>query len=161
MIAKEVQSIFNSNKLIAVYHCNNLSAKDSHCLRVALDKGRFTMKVVPSKLAMRVLEETKFRNFCPLLRGSSALVYSQEPDVSQLLQATKSEQKVLLLGGLVENELMTPNGMKNYSNLPEKTVVYQQLAGTIMQTQLVLSSQLMASQTHLSQLLQQVCSKED
>ena len=160
MIAEEVRSIFNSNKLIAVYQCNNLTGQESFSLRVALDKGNFTMKVVPSKLSMRILEETRFRNVSPLLRGSTALVYSQEPDVAQLLQIMKAEPKVLLLGGLVENELMTPNGMKSYSYLPEKTAVLQQLVITLMHPQVLLSSQLMANPIRLSHFLQQISNKE-
>ena len=127
---------------------------------MALDKGKFTMKVVPSKLSMRVLEETKFRNISPLLRGSTALVYNQEPDVMQLLQIMKLESKVLLLGGLVENELMTPNGMKQFSSLPDKTMVLQQLVSTLMHPQVVLSNQLIASPIRLSYFLHQISTKE-
>ena len=111
------------------------------------------MKVLPSKIAKKALEGTKYQNMRPLLHGSTAIAYSQEPNLSKLLLVTKLEPKLHLLGGLVEESLLTPRALYKYANLPEKTVLQQQLLTTLTIPQATLSNILLDSSRRLVQLL--------
>lgn len=111
------------------------------------------MKVLPSKVAKKALEGTKYQNMSPLLHGSTAIAYSQEPNLSKLLSVTKLEPKLHLLGGLVEEGLLTPRGLYKYANLPEKIGLQQQLLTTLTIPQATLSNLLLDSSRRLVQLL--------
>lgn len=156
MIANDIRHIFTDNSMVAVFHYNDLTVSEWDGLRTKLEKKSVRIKVIPCKVTARALESTKYKNMGLLLRGSSAIAYSKEPQLSDLLSITKPEPKLLLLGGVVEDTLMTPEGFKSHSNLPNKMVLYQQLLGTLMLPQTLLSTMLLTNQTRLTQMFEQL-----
>ena len=156
MIADQVRHIFNSSSVVAVYHHNDLTVSEWEGLRIKLEKKNMRIKVVPSKVTMKVLETTKYKNVSLLLRGCSAIAYSAEPQIPELLSVMKPEPKLHLLGGVVEDTLVTPEGLRSLAKLPKKTALYQQLLGTLMLPQTLLSTSLVSNQMRLSQMLGQL-----
>ena len=160
-MAEEIRHIFSSCPLVAVYHYNDLSVREWDGLRSKLEKKNFRIKVIPSKVSAKALEDTQYKNVSLLLRGSSAIAYSNDLCVSDLLALTRTEHKLHLLGGVVDNTLVTPEGVRNYAKLPDKTTAYQQLLGTLTLPQRMLPNMLQTSQMRLSQMLGQLTETED
>ena len=142
MVAEEIRTVFNDSQFVAVLHYNDLKSQDWNDIRLKLDKHDITIKVIPTKVTRKVLKETKFSNLSPLFHGTTSLAFSEKPCINDLLKVIKNESKLYLLGGTVDNELMTAKTIENYAKMPSKDIVHSQLLT-------ILSSQ----QTKLTRLL--------
>ena len=95
----------------------------------------------------------------PLFRGATAVAFAKEPSaVKELLSVTNTESKLYLLGGVVEDTMMTPLGLQDYADLPSLKDLQQILLGTLNQTQMMLTRSLQGTPQKLSQLLSQIAS---
>ena len=61
------------------------------------------------------------------------------PASEDLLNVVKNESKLYLLGGVVDNELMTRKTIEAYSKLPNKEIMYSQLLTTLTMQQMNLT----------------------
>lgn len=159
MIAAQVRDTFTHHNMVAVYHYNSLNAQEWNKLRLKLAPCGVQVKIFPSKIATKALEETRFRNITPLFKGATAIAFAREPSsVKDLLSATKPESKLHLLGGIIEDTMMTPLGVQEYGELPPLEVVQQAILGTLTQTQHTLMRYIQNTPQKLSQLLTQISS---
>ena len=143
-------------------HYNDLSSQDWNDLRIKLDKHDITIKVVPTKISRKSLTDTSFVNLSPLLRGPTALAFSNKPCINDLLSVLKTESKLYLLGGVVDNELMTPKSIESYSKLPSRDVVHAQLVVNLTVQQQALGRLLFGGTAgRLSSMLNQLSHNEN
>ena len=141
-MGSDIKSVLDSSHFVAVLHYNDLKTHDWNELRLKLDKHDISIKVVPTKITRKVLNETKFTHLSSLLHGTTSLAFSDKPCINDLLKVLKNESKLYLLGGVVEDELMTPKSIEDYAKLPGDDFLYSQLLGTLT-----------AQQTNLTRLL--------
>ena len=132
MLMSRINSALDSSEFVAVFHYSDMSTVEWNSLRSQLNDKDISVMVVPFKLARKTLQNTKYENMMPLFYGSTAIAYSHQPQLAELFAVTKTLPKFLLLGGLVENELMTPQGIQKYSELPDKITLQHQLLSTLM-----------------------------
>ena len=161
MVASELRNVFDKSKLVAIFHYNDLKTGEWNAVRHKLSKSNFKIKVFPSKVASKALEGTKYTNITPLFRGCTAIAFGNEPAIFDLLTYTKSEAKLHLLGGMVENQMFTPNGLHEFAELPSIEILQQQLLGTLMLSQMMLGTLLQDTSQRLSQMLRQVAETSD
>ena len=143
--------------MIAVYHYNSLNAQEWNGIRLKLAQNGIKVKVFPSKVSMKALEETSYSAMSTLFRGCTAVAYSRESSaIKELLTVTKTQSKLHLLGGVVEKEIMSPLDLQNYSDLPPLDVLHQAIVMTINQTAMMLRMYIEGTQQRLSQMLTQI-----
>ena len=152
--------MFMSNDMVLVYQYHDINNLEWDSLRLACDQKNLKLKVIPNKLATKALEDTKYRNISNLFHGPTLLAYGEPQFISNLFKIVKSTDKLLLVGGVFEDELMTPKMLAEMSKLPEKSVVLQQLLGTIKGPHTQLSRLVQNGSTKLSQLLTQWVQQE-
>lgn len=161
MIASQLRGVFESSKLVVLFHYNDLSVQEWTNLRLDLAKSNLKIKIFPSKVAAKALEGTVYRNIVPLFKGCTAVAYGQdESSVTDLLSCTTKEANLHLLGGVVDNQMFNPRGLQEYADLPSAEKLYQQLLGILTQPQMMLRSHLQAIPQRLSQMLGQVVQEE-
>ena len=161
MISAELKDILEHSQLAALYHYNDLTVREWDSLRLKLGAKGFKLKIFPSKVSAKVLKGTKYENMAPLFSGPSVLAFSDSsPVLSDLLTVTKGEKKLLLLGGLMENQLFSSKGLEDYTKLPSLEVMHQELVGVLSHPQTMLSGLLQGSAARLSCMLDQI-SKAD
>lgn len=159
MIGAQVRDTFTHHNMVVVYHYNSLNAQEWNKLRLKLAQCGIQVKIFPSKVATKALEETRYRNISPLFKGATAIAFAREPSsVKDLLSVTNSESKLHLLGGIVEDKMMTPLGVQKYGELPPLEVMQQTILGTLTQTQHTLMKYIQSTPQKLSQLLTQISS---
>jgi len=96
------------------------------------------------------LSSTQYKNITPLFRGSTVIAFGKASnDVSHLLTATKKENKLQMMGGMVDNQLFTPRGMQDCAKLQSLEMQHIELTRTLTSVQSHLSNCLMNSQQHL------------
>ena len=105
----------------------------------------------------QVLEGTKYKNIIPLLKGCTAIAYGKDSDiVSDLVSVTKSEGKLHLLGGIVDDQMVTPQELQSCAQLPPLGTQHLMLSQYMMQLQSSLSNNLLHNQQTLRHFLKQI-----
>ena len=160
MIASELRDMFQNSKMVAVYHFNDLSVQEWKNVRLRLSKDDIKIRVIPSKVSSKALETTRFRNIVPLFRGCTALAFSKTAAVSHLLDCLKGEGKLQLLGGVVEDQLVTHTELQEFANLPPVETLHQKLAATLTLSQTLLAGFLQSGPFRLSQMLDSASTTE-
>ena len=130
-IAADVRDIF-TNDAVAVVHYGDLNTQAWTSLRLKLAEVGMKVQVIPTKVATRALDGSPVQNITLLFKGSTALVYGRFEHTSSLLSCIKSEQKLVLLGGKVLDQLFTPRGLAEVAKLPSFEALHQELAALLL-----------------------------
>ena len=157
-IAKGVESIFNSHKIVAILHYNDMTANEWQDLRFDLSQKEAQVKVIPTKISQRALDCSVYRNITVLFHGPTALVYCDHTaGISGVLAALAAHPKVELLGAVVEEEMVTRRGLQELANLPPLPQVQSQLVGVLSSVPSTVVGMLQHTQRRLVTLLEQHC----
>ena len=154
-IGKQLVDIFHSNPMVAVFHHNDWNvAKWQKFRRTLLPTGIY-VRVISTRIATKVLEPTKFRNITLLFYGPTCIMYCEEPKVKDLVSVTKNEEKLLLLGGVLNNALLTRQDFLDYAKLPTHEELHGQLISQLMMMSSQMTSLLLRHQRNLLGILNQ------
>ncbi|XP_075417823.1 large ribosomal subunit protein uL10m [Tenrec ecaudatus] len=145
LLRREIAAVFQDNRMIAVCQNLALSAEDKLLLRHRLRKHGIVMKIFPNQVLKPFLEDSKYQNLLPLFVGHNLLLVSAEPKVKEMIRILKSVPYLPLLGGCIDDTLLSRQGFINYSKLPSLALVRRELVGGLA---------LLVAQTH-SMLQQQ------
>jgi len=155
LLKKEVKNVFQDCKMIAVIQNNAINAEDMLILKRRLHKHGITIKFIPNAIMRTFLQNSIYCNMLPLFSGQTVLFVSKEPKVKEMLTTLRGSPQMVLLGGCIENTLMSPEGMLSYSKLPSVTVVQGELVSGLTMLTSRTAAMLQRHPAHLSALLQQ------
>ncbi|XP_062859830.1 large ribosomal subunit protein uL10m [Trichomycterus rosablanca] len=155
MLKRDLENVFQENKMIAVLQNNATNAEDMLLLKHRLRKHNITVKFFPNQVMRSFLPGSQYCNMLPLFIGQTVLFVSKEPKVKEMLQVLRRMPQVVLLGACIENTLLSREGIVGYSKLPSIRTAHGELVGglTLMASHTV--SMLQKHPAHLSALLQQ------
>ncbi len=154
-----MKGILSRNNLVTIFHYNDLNAQEWRSLRLKFDENNIKVKVFPSKIASKVLSTTQYHNLASLFRGCTAVATEKlgEPSaVKILLKQTKNEDKLMLLGGMVDHQLLSPIGLEQYSKIHSMDVLRQEMTAILSQVQGSVKQTLESPSQRLSMLLEQL-----
>ncbi|KAM9716895.1 large ribosomal subunit protein uL10m [Menidia menidia] len=155
ILKNDLKSVFRDNKMIAVVQNNSSSAEDMMTLKHRLFKHGIRVKFFPNEVTRSFLSDSVYSSMTPLFIGPTVLLVSKEPKVKEMLSALRASPQITLLGGCVDDTLLSVQGLVGFSKLPSVTVVQGQLVSGLT----VLTSRTAAMLGHhparLSLLLQQ------
>ena len=154
-IGKQLVDIFHSNPMVAVFHHNDWNVAEWQKFRRTLLPTGIRARVISTRIATKVLEPTKFTNVTSLFHGPTCIMYCPEPKVKDLVTVTKSEDKLLLLGGVLNNALLTRQDFLDYAKLPTHKELQGQLISQLMVLSSQVSSLLLRHQRNLLYILSQ------
>ena len=158
MIAARLKAAVESPYFI-FFQYGDLKNSEWNDLRYELGKHNIKIKVFPNKLSSKVLQGTKYQNFSSLFKSSTAACFSPESNLKALLDVTKGFPKLSLMGGKVDNEILSRNQITEHSKLPSIDTMRAMLLQLIMQPAQQLTSALGQSQQQLSANLEQYVSQ--
>ena len=161
MIADQVREVFDSNNMVVVCHFSDLNTQEWEELRFILGKDEITVKMFPNRVSCKALENTKYCEITPLFLGSTFVTYSKEAKVKPLLSAVKKQPKVELLGGKIDNQLLSRKSVVDYSKLPSLTELHGQLLHMLSEPSRRLTTLLGQNQTNLAENLSQYVSQSE
>ncbi|XP_072031282.1 large ribosomal subunit protein uL10m-like [Amphiura filiformis] len=154
--ARQVLKNFSSSQLVAVFHAEGLTEEIRLKLYRRLNKGNMKLKVYNNRICNMAVQGTLFENMKPLFVGSNVFVVSEEASVKSMLKITDKVPRIHLLGGFVIDRLMSPEDMRNFSQLPSLPMVQGQLAGILSAATSRTYHLLQANQQRLSNNLSQL-----
>ncbi|KAM5308325.1 large ribosomal subunit protein uL10m [Glossophaga mutica] len=155
LLRREVAAVFRDNRMIAVCQNVALSAEDKLLMRHRLRKHNILMKVFPNQVLKPFLEESKYQNLLPLFVGHTMLLVSEEPKVKEMVRILRGVPFLPLLGGCVDDTILSRQGFINYSKLPSLALVQGELVGGLTLLVAQTHSLLQHQPRHLAALLDQ------
>ncbi|KAF7654458.1 hypothetical protein LDENG_00069550 [Lucifuga dentata] len=155
LLKRELKTVFQDCKMIAVVQNNASNAEDMMILKHRLHKHGITVKFFPNQVTRSFLDGSIYSNMAPLFIGPTVLFVSKEPKVKEMLTTLRSSPQMTLLGGCIENMLLSAPGIVSYSKLPSVTVVQGELVSGLTVLTSHTASMIRHHPAHLSALLQQ------
>ena len=114
---------------------NRLPAAETNVFRQKLYASKASLVVVKRRLGLRALQPLNIAGLGELLAGSIGLVLIGDDPVitAKTLEEFRkaNEEKLAIRGGLVDGQLLNPDGFKQLAALPSKPVLLAQVIGTI------------------------------
>ncbi|XP_052513933.1 39S ribosomal protein L10, mitochondrial [Budorcas taxicolor] len=127
LLRREIAAVFRDNRMIAVCQNVAMSAEDKLLMRHQLRKHEILMKVFPNQILKPFLEDSKYQNLLPLFVGHNLLLVSEEPKVKEMVRILKSVPFLPLLGGCIDDTILSRQGFINYSKLPSLALAQGEL----------------------------------
>ena len=130
---KNLKTIMSENSLVLVFHYRGMSMTDMTNLRVQSFNSGCNIKVTKNRLTKLALEGTNKSELSDLFNGPTAIAYSNNPvQLTKLLtNFAKNNSNLVILGGIMDNEILTIEKIEILSTLPSLEEIRAQLIGLI------------------------------
>lgn len=154
-LADQIRQVFESNNMVVVCQFSDMNTAEWEDLRYALGKDEIKVKMFPNRITCKALENTKYREVTPLFLASTVVTYSKEAKVKPLLSEIRKQPKMAILGGKIDNRLLSRKAVADYSKLPSLTEQHIQLLQMLSEHSRRLTTLLEQNQMNLSGNLSQ------
>lgn len=125
--------VFGSANIVIVTENKGLTVADVTELRRSIRAVGASYKVAKNRLVSRALDGTPFDGIAPLLKGPTALAWSDEPVAvaKVLVEFAKKNEKLVLLGGALGGQTLNVDAVKALAELPSLDELRAKLVGMI------------------------------
>ena len=129
----ELSSVFAETSMVVVTRNAGMTVADVTALRRKMREAGVSFKVAKNRLALLALDGTRFDGIGPLLKGPTALAWSQDPvAVAKVaVDFAKTNDKFVLLGGSLGSQVLDANGVKALSELPSLDALRAKILGLL------------------------------
>lgn len=128
----DVQHILDSASVLLLVQYSDLSSVEWRALRRKLLDFGCRAKVVQNRKTSKVLQETKYIHLGEALQGPTCFLYNSRSeedsfDLKKLCKFLDEETKLTLIGGCIDDTLVSKEGVESISKLPKKHESYVQI----------------------------------
>ena len=118
----ELASVFAETSMVVVTQNQGLTVAEVTALRVKMRAAGVTFKVAKNRLANLALEGTRFDGIAPMLKGPTALAWSNDPVAvaKTAVEFAKTNEKFVLIGGALGAQTLDVSGLKALAELPSR-----------------------------------------
>ena len=119
-LVSELRTIFQSSILVVVVRHDGLNMAETTTLRGKMREDGACFRVVKNRLARIALEGTSYEAIGALLKGPTAIAYSQDPVAAARVAVSQVRElgKLEILGGSLEGRDLGVDGVKALAALP-------------------------------------------
>ena len=130
---QKIKSIIAENSLVLVFHYRGMSMTDMTDLRVQSFNSGCNIKVTKNRLTKLALEGSDKAALSEFFDGPTAIAYSSDPvQLTKLLtNFAKNNSNLVILGGIMDNEILSVEKIEILSKLPSLEEIRAQLIGLI------------------------------
>ncbi len=130
---KNIKNIVSENSLVLVFHYRGMSMNEMTDLRVQSFNSGCNIKVTNNRLAKLALKETNKVDLSDFFDGPTAIAYSNDPvSLTKLLvEFAKNNNNLVVLGGIMDNEILSVEKIEILSKLPSLEEIRAKLIGLI------------------------------
>lgn len=129
----ELAAVFAETSMVVVTQNKGLTVADVTKLRRQMREAGATYKVAKNRLATLALDGTRFDGIKPLLKGPTALAWSRDPVAvaKAAIEFAKTNDKLVVLGGALGNQMLDASGVKALSELPSLDALRAKILGLL------------------------------
>ena len=158
---KNIKTIVDDNSLVLVFHYRGMSMNEMTDLRVQSFNSGCKIKVTNNRLAKLALKETNKVDLSDFFDGPTAIAYSNDPvSLTKLLvEFAKNNNNLVVLGGIMDNEILSVEKIEILSKLPSLEEIRAKLIGLISSPAQKIASVLTAPSGDLARVFNAYSSK--
>ena len=111
---------FEDASIVVVTHYSGLTVAEMGELRDQMREAGAVFKVTKNRLTRRALEGTKYQPLNEMFTGPTAIAYSEDPVAAAraAVNFSKTNDKLIVLGGALGDEQLDVNAVKSLASLP-------------------------------------------
>jgi len=111
---------FEDAAMVVVTHYSGLTVSELGELRSKMYEAGAKFKVTKNRLTRRAIDGTKFSPLSDMFSGPTAIAYSDDPVAAAKVAVNfaKKNEKLVVLGGALGEELLDVAGVKALASLP-------------------------------------------
>ena len=117
---KEMTSQFENSEAVLVTHYQGLTVKQLDELRKRMREHGIIFKITKNRITKLALEKSKCKELSNLFTGPTAVAFSEDAITSAkiLTKFSKENENLKILGGIMGNDILDVDGVKNVATLP-------------------------------------------
>ena len=125
--------VFADTAMVVVTQNQGLTVAEATDLRRRMRAAGATFKVAKNRLAALALEGTRFDGLKPLLKGPTALAWSDDPVAvaKATVEFARTNEKLVLIGGALGARTLDVSGVRALAELPSLDELRARLVGMI------------------------------
>ncbi|MEM1020785.1 MAG: 50S ribosomal protein L10 [Pseudomonadota bacterium] len=132
-LVAQLHDVFSSAGVVVVTHYKGLTVAEMTDLRTQVREVGGSFKVTKNRLTKLALKDTQMEGLSDLFSGTTAIAYA--PDVVSvpkvLTKYVKDNEKLEILGGAMEGEILGVDGVKALSELPSLDELRGKIVGML------------------------------
>ena len=119
-LVASMHQTFDDAAMVVVTHYSGLTVSELGVLRSQMRDVGASFQVTKNRLTRRAIDGTKFSGLSDMFTGPTAIAYSDDPVAAAkaAVNFAKKNDKLVVLGGALGEELLDVNGVKALASLP-------------------------------------------
>ncbi len=152
-----------ATSMIVVTQNAGLTVDEATDLRRRMRAAGVTFKVAKNRLAHLALEGTRFDGIKPMLKGPTALAWSQDPVAAAkaTVEFARTNEKLVLIGGALGTQTLDASGVRALAELPSLDTLRARIVGMIATPATRVAGVLQASAGQLARVFGAFARKEE
>lgn len=132
-LVSSLNGIFSSAGVVVVAHYSGLTVAQMQDLRKQMAAAGANVKVAKNRLAKIALEGTEVASLGSLLKGPTLLAFSNDPVAAAKVAVnfSKSNDKLVILGGAMGATSLNANGVKALATMPSLDELRAKIVGLV------------------------------
>ena len=120
-LMSSLSDVFKKAKLVVVVHNNGLTMEETTALRKGVREDGAGYKVAKNRLAKLALAGTPCESLADLLKGPTALAYSEDEISASkaVVKMAKASDKFKVIGGVMNGEAIDVARIQQLASLPD------------------------------------------
>ena len=154
-LIKNLNSTFTSAAVVVVTKQVGMTVSESNDLRSKMRLAGGKYQVTKNRLTKLALKGTKFECISELFSGPTAIAISSDPVTAPkvIIGFTKENEKISVIGGGLEGELLNDAQIKNLASLPSLDELRSKIIGLLTSPAQKIASVLKTPATKVAQVL--------
>ena len=128
-----LHELLAATSMIVVTHNQGLTVAEATELRRRMRAAGVTFKIAKNRLTNLALDGTRFDGLKPMLRGPTALAWSQDPVAAAkaTVEFARTNEKLQLVGGALGPQMLDAAGVRALAELPSLDALRARIVGMI------------------------------
>ena len=132
-LISSLSDVFKKAKLVVVVHNNGLTMEETTALRKGVREDGASYKVAKNRLAKLALAGTPYESLADLLKGPTAIAYSEDEIAASkaVVKMAKQSDKFKVVGGAMNGQVVDVARIQQLASLPDMDGLRAQLIGLL------------------------------
>lgn len=157
------ENVLNDNEVVVVMKNAGLTVAEVSDLRSQVREVGGGVKVVKNRLAKIAIGDRPGSEVKDLFTGPTVVAYSEDPVSAPkvVVKWVKDHDNLEILGGLMGETAMDPQGIDTLSKMPSREEILSQIAGSLTAPWTNISGAIGAPAANIAGCLKSMAEKED
>lgn len=139
---RQTVKMFNENKMVAICHILPMTPRDAFNVKTKIVTAGMNFMFSNNKWSKAAVQNSRLQNLEPYFTSDNVYIVSQDNKVKELIAILRKTPELQLLGGLVEDRILSRDMWMNIAKLPSLDILRGELV-TILSASAAKTSRLL------------------